>query len=73
MLRHVAGLVTAMLSKSKDIRDLSRFDCRCLEDIGLDPKDMERASDWHCCRHAHHPSWDDDVRYCGRHDFRQHT
>lgn len=69
MLKNVADLVVSILTNLKDSRDLRRFDCKCLEDIGLAPKDFERANGWHHCSHAHHPSWDDDTRYCGRHEF----
>ena len=62
MFKIIAHSVMACLSVSKDYRHLHRLDCRCLEDIGLDPKDL-LSSKYSVYFHiAHHPSWD-----CGEH------
>ncbi|GJE12938.1 MULTISPECIES: hypothetical protein [Methylobacterium] len=58
MANRVVASVKSWLAGARTSRDLCRLDCRCLEDIGLDPRDVTAGIN----RTRHHPSWDDDAR-----------
>lgn len=66
MLKHLSVSIMNWLVSFRDNRDLRRLDCRYLEDIGLEPKDLTQNIDWPCHRSRHHPSWDGDIR-CPKH------
>ena len=63
MFKHVAVSIKCLSRKFLDLRNLHRFDCRDLEDIGLDPGDLIARSGRSCRSLKHHPSWDDAGRH----------
>lgn len=63
MLGRLALSMRAWLVAQKNTRELSRLDCRCLEDIGLVPKDVTSCLRRPSHRIKHHPSWDGEERH----------
>lgn len=67
MLRRAALFWMTWLLQSNDHRCLCKFDCRFLEDIGLNPRDVLLHASPHYRLTAHHPSWDREkpiYKYC---------
>ncbi len=62
MLKRIATSIRRFVDENWNVRDLCRFDCRCLEDIGLEPRDLALRSGWSCSGIKHHPSWDAEAR-----------
>ena len=62
MVNRVVASMRSWFAGTRTSRDLYRLDCRCLEDIGLDPRDVAAGMSRPCHRLRHHPSWDDDAR-----------
>lgn len=62
MFKRAALSVMAWLLALKSRRELCRFDCRCLDDIGLDPKDLLGSKNSYNYQITHHPSWDCEIR-----------
>jgi uncharacterized protein YjiS (DUF1127 family) len=61
MLNRIAHALKSLTVEKRDNRDLCRLDCRCLEDIGLIPRDVTSILGQSCHRLRHHPSWDADA------------
>ena len=58
MLQHVLRSIKFWIVIRRQERDLCRFDCRCLEDIGLQPTDLMACIGRKNRAFKHHPSWD---------------
>jgi uncharacterized protein YjiS (DUF1127 family) len=61
MLNRIVHALKSLTVEKQDNRDLCRLDCRCLEDIGLMPRDVTLILGQSCHRIRHHPSWDEDT------------
>ncbi|WP_409566252.1 DUF1127 domain-containing protein [Methylobacterium sp. J-070] len=61
MLNRIVLSLKSWLVERRNVRALCRLDCRCLEDIGLDPGEVTGGVGRLCHRIRHHPSWDDDA------------
>ena len=62
MLQRVLRSIKFWIVIRRQERDLCRFDCRCLEDIGLQPTDLMACIGRKNCVFKHHPSWDAESR-----------
>ena len=52
-------LLELLLCEWRSTKELSRFDCKCLEDINLIPKDIMQCHASKFRPFNHHPSWDE--------------
>jgi uncharacterized protein YjiS (DUF1127 family) len=66
MWNRIIASMTSWFTNARTGRDLCRLDCRCLEDMGLNPKDVAVGLGRSCHRLRHHPSWDNDLRHVKR-------
>lgn len=58
MLNRLTRLIELMACEWRSIRELSRFDCKCLEDVNLTPQDITQCHVSNFRTFNHHPSCD---------------